>query len=67
MNFFYHFFDKKVQEDFVGYGVKFENMRKMLVIRSPYTMTNLTDVNYRLRLIDPTGKQVLKIIEMKPG
>lgn len=41
-----HTFDKKYPDDFISYGVKFENMRKKLILRAPFTITNLTDVTY---------------------
>lgn len=44
----------------------FENMRKILIIRSPYTISNLTDINYFLHLFELDGK-IFKKINLKPG
>ena len=43
-NFYTHKLQEGNPEDFVSYGVKFENMRKQLIIRAPYCFNNLTDV-----------------------
>jgi hypothetical protein len=51
----------------VAYGVKFENMKKVLIIRAPFVFNNLTDVNYKLRLLKIDGTTVLKTITMVPG
>lgn len=32
--------------DFIVYGVTFENMRKMLTLRAPYTINNMTGFDY---------------------
>lgn len=54
-------------EEYVTYGVKFENMRKLLIIRSPYCFNNMTDVTYKIRLLSPDGKQMIRIITLEPG
>lgn len=51
----------------MAYGVKFENMKKVLIIRAPFVFNNLTDVNYKLRLLKIDGTTVLKTITMVPG
>lgn len=43
-NFYIHKLQEGNPEDFVSYGVKFESMRKQLIIRAPYCFNNLTDV-----------------------
>ena len=66
-NFYVHKLQEGNPEDFVSYGVKFENMRKQLIIRAPYCFNNLTDVRYKLKLLSPDGKQQLGVITMEPG
>jgi hypothetical protein len=45
---------KQEKTNFIAYGVTFENMRKLLKFRAPYTINNLTNFNYKLKLIrDP--------------
>jgi hypothetical protein len=43
-NFYHHYIKNK--DDFVGYGVKIDNMRKNLIFRAPYVINNMTDCNY---------------------
>ena len=66
-NFYIHKLQERNPEDFVSYGVKFENMRKQLIIRAPYCFNNLTDVKYKIKLLSPDGKQQLGVITMDPG
>jgi hypothetical protein len=42
-------------------------MKKVLIIRAPFVFNNLTDVNYKLRLLKIDGTTVLKTITMVPG
>ena len=58
----HHIFDKNRLDDYVGYGVKFVNMRKTLIIRSPFTFNNLTDVIYQLKFLDARTKQLIKVV-----
>jgi hypothetical protein len=66
-NFYHHYVTKADKDDYVAYGVKFENMRKILVIRAPYVFNNLTDVNYKLRLLKHDGVTLLKVVTLEPG
>ena len=56
-----------MQTDYVAYGVKFENMRKILIIRAPFVFNNLTDVNYKMRLLKIDGKTLIKTVTLVPG
>lgn len=51
----------------MAYGVKLDNMRKVLVIRAPFVFSNLTAINYKLRLLKMDGKTVIKTVELVPG
>lgn len=66
-NFYNIILSDKSKDDYVGYGVKFENMRKILILRAPYVFNNLTDVIYKMRLLKPDGSSVLRTITLKPG
>ena len=46
INYYHHQFSKKEPANYVGFGVKFENMRKILLIRSPYVINNKTETDY---------------------
>mmetsp|Transcript_43263 Transcript_43263/g.41637 ORF Transcript_43263/g.41637 Transcript_43263/m.41637 type:complete len:470 (+) Transcript_43263:964-2373(+) len=50
--------------DYIAYGVTFENMRKILTFRNPYTIQNMTCFNYQLKLIGHTSE---RIVPLKPG
>jgi len=54
-NFYHHILNEKNRDDYVAYGVKFENMRKVLIIRAPFVFNNLTDVTYSMRLLKNDG------------
>ena len=66
-NFYHHIIDDHNKEDYVAYGVKLEGMRKVLIVRAPYVFNNLTDVNYKLRLLKFDGKTTIKTITLEPG
>ncbi len=53
--------------DFVVYGVKVEDMRKILIIRSRFVFNNLTDVMYKVRFIDSDKKLIIKTVILQPG
>ena len=42
-------------------------MRKVLIIRSPFVFNNLTDVNYKMRLLKIDGTTILKTVTLVPG
>lgn len=63
---FYHFVLN--QDEYVGYGVKVQNMKRYLIIRSPYVINNQTNRPYRLRLIGhDSSHSEGKIVELNPG
>lgn len=39
-----------IKWDYIAYGVKFENMRKILTLRAPFVINNNTDIDYKIRL-----------------
>lgn len=45
------YFDKKCN-DYVIYGVTLENMRKILTFRAPYTITNMTEFDYKIKFFN---------------
>ena len=51
--------------DFIAYGVTFENMRKILTLRAPYCINNVTGFDYKLKLVDEANNE--KFVELKPG
>jgi hypothetical protein len=44
------------KDDYIAYGVQFENMRKVLNLRQPYVINNRTDSEYMLKLIGDKGE-----------
>jgi len=42
-------------------------MRRVLIIRAPYVINNLTDNTYKLRLLKPDSKSILKVVTLEPG
>jgi hypothetical protein len=52
------FTDKK--PDYLIYGVKVENLRRVLLIRSPYVIFNHTSKPYRLRFMHHANSSELK-------
>lgn len=66
-NFYHHFINDKNKDDYVAYGVKLDNMRKVLIIRAPFVFSNLTAINYKLRLLKIDGKTVIKTVDLVPG
>jgi hypothetical protein len=38
------------KDDYIAYGVRFSNMRKVLTLRAPYVFINRTDQDYLLKL-----------------
>ena len=66
-NHYHHVYTRGNEQDYVGFGIKFQNMKKILLIRSPYTITNMTDTEYQLKILDDLGKKVIELIEFKPG
>lgn len=65
-NFYHHILNEKNRDDYVAYGVKFENMRKVLIIRAPFVFNNLTDVTYSMRLLKNDGSTVIKTVNLIP-
>ncbi|CDW82625.1 ph domain containing protein [Stylonychia lemnae] len=55
-----------IKDDYIGFGVKFENMRKVFMLRSPYVVNNMTDQDYQLKILEEDGKTIIKIVEFKP-
>lgn len=56
-------------DEYVGYGVKIQNMKRYLIIRSPYVINNQTNRAYRIKLLgnhDGTHGEG-KLIELGPG
>jgi hypothetical protein len=66
-NFYHHFINDKDKNDYVAYGVKLDNMRKVLIIRAPFAFNNLTDVNYQMRLLKYDARTVVKTVNLEPG
>lgn len=64
---FYHFVLSS--DEYVGYGVKIQNMKRYLIIRSPYVINNQTNRAYRLRLIShhEASHSEGKLVELNPG
>jgi hypothetical protein len=66
-NFYHHFINERNKDDYVAYGVKLDGMRKVLIVRAPFVFNNLTDVNYKMRLLKIDGKTVIKTVDLSPG
>jgi hypothetical protein len=65
-----HEFSRKTY-DYIAYGVKFENMRKVLTLRAPYIINNYTDSDYMIKLSNIESSTLSKtndrIISLKSG
>ena len=55
------------KQDYIAYGLKFENMRRILTLRAPFVINNNTDTDYKIRLKDEDKKISEKIIELNSG
>ena len=64
-NFYHHTFSLHEKEDYIGYGVNFEKMRKIFIIRAPYVINNKTDIDYQMRIYMEDGETLLKVVELK--
>ena len=69
INHYHHEFktNNAFHENYVGYGVKIENMKQVFMVRSPYVMNNMTDLEYFMRILREDGKTLIKTVEMKPN
>lgn len=36
------------------------------MLRSPYVMNNMTDLEYQMKILQEDGKTIIKVIELKP-
>jgi hypothetical protein len=66
-NFYHHVLQDRCPQDYVCYGVKVEDMRRVLIIKAPFVINNLTDNTYKLRLLKLDSKSILKVVTLEPG
>lgn len=59
MKTYIHEFSEKHKDDYIAFGVRFENMKKVLTLRAPNVICNKTDCDYKLKLMWASRQEIV--------